>query len=100
MRQRGAAAVLVLMLAVAAYSQTFRGAINGTVTDPTGAVVANADVKATNLATDITITATTTTDGAFSFQDLPLGTYKISVTAPGFKSVTIDNITVTAGRSS
>src|SRR6266446_3690344 len=99
MRRIGAAVVVILLLAVAGYSQTFRGAINGSVTDQTGAVVASADVKATNVGTGIAITATTTSDGAFSFQDLPLGTYKISVTASGFKSVTVDNVTVTAGSS-
>src|SRR6266852_3689678 len=91
MRRTGAAVVVILLLAVAGFAQTFRGAINGTVTDPSDAVVASATVKATNVATAITITATTTSDGAFSFQDLPLGTYKISVTAAGFKSVTVDN---------
>src|ERR1700680_2066789 len=97
MRQRGATVVVVFLLAVAAYSQTFRGAINGTVTEPSGAVVANASVKATNMATDVAITATTTSDGAFSFQDLPLGTYKISVSAQGFNPVSVDNVNVTAG---
>ena len=97
MRRIGAAVVVVLLLAVSGYSQTFRGAINGTVTDQSGAVVASADVKATNVATDVAITATTTSDGAFAFQDLPLGTYKISITASGFKPVTVENITVTAG---
>src|SRR5713226_2147393 len=99
MRRTGAAVVVILLLAVAGFAQTFRGAINGTVTDPSDAVVASATVKATNVATAITITATTTSDGAFNFQDLPLGTYKISVTASGFKSVTVDNVTVTAGSS-
>ncbi|MGA8762272.1 MAG: carboxypeptidase regulatory-like domain-containing protein [Candidatus Sulfotelmatobacter sp.] len=98
MRQKGAVVLLVVfLLAVAGYSQTFRGAINGTVIDQSGAVVANADVKATNIATAVTITATSTSDGAFSFQDLPLGTYKVTVTAPGFKTETVDNITVSAG---
>src|SRR5260370_1305847 len=95
----GFAFFFVLCLRFVGLVQTFRGGIKDTVSDPSGAVVASADVKATNVATAITITATTTSDGAFSFQDLPLGTYKISVTAPGFKSVTIDNITVTAGSS-
>jgi len=97
MRRIGAAVVFCLLLAVASLGQTFRGAINGTVTDPTGAVVANASVKATNVATGVAITATTTSDGQYSFQDLPLGTYKISVSASGFQSLTIDNVNVTAG---
>src|SRR6266851_7629722 len=97
MRRIGAAIVFVLLLTIAGFGQTFRGAINGTVTDPSGAVVANADVKATNVATGVAITATSTSDGAFSFQDLPLGTYKITVSATGFKPMTVDNVTVTAG---
>src|SRR5712671_589401 len=97
MRRIGAAIVFVLLLTIAGFGQTFRGSINGTVTDPSGAVVANANVTATNVATAVAITATSTSDGAFSFQDLPLGTYKISVSAPGFKSVTVDNVNVTAG---
>jgi hypothetical protein len=97
MRQTGAAFVAILLLAVAGYGQTFRGAINGTVTDPSGAVVANASVKATDVGTGITITADTTSDGAFAYQDLPLGTYTITVSAPGFQSKTVENITVTAG---
>jgi uncharacterized surface anchored protein len=73
--------VALVLLAVAGNAQTFRGAINGTVTDPSGAVVAGASVKATNTGTGIAQTTTTTGDGEFSFQDLPLGTYKISTTS-------------------
>ena len=97
MRTRIALAILILLISVAGYAQTFRGSINGTVTDQSGAVVASAEVKATNVGTDVTLTTTTTSDGVFAFQDLPLGTYKISVTAAGFKSETIDNVPVTAG---
>jgi len=97
MERRVAAVVVMLLIAVAGYSQTFRGAINGTVTDQSGAVVASASVTATNVATAVVLSTVTTTDGQFAFQDLPLGAYKVSVTATGFKSETIDNVTVTAG---
>ncbi|HSY92013.1 MAG TPA: carboxypeptidase-like regulatory domain-containing protein, partial [Candidatus Binatus sp.] len=50
----------VLLITVSAYGQTFRGAINGTVTDPSGAVVAGASVKATNDSTAAVHEATTT----------------------------------------
>lgn len=86
-----------MLVAVSAYGQTFRGAINGTVTDPSGAVVSGASVKATNNATAVAITATTTSDGQFAFQDLPLGTYKVEVTAAGFRPTAVDNVSVTAG---
>src|ERR1022692_3058799 len=91
------AILVVLLLSVLGYSQTFRGAINGTVTDQSGAVVANASVKATNNGTGVTLSTLSTSDGGFAFQDLPLGTYKIAVIASGFKAETIDNVTVTAG---
>jgi len=87
----------MLLIAVAGYGQTFRGAINGTVADQSGAVVANASVKATNVATGVVLSTLTTSDGVYAFQDLPLGTYKVSVEAAGFKSETVDNVTVTAG---
>jgi hypothetical protein len=87
----------VLSLTVAANAQTFRGAINGTVTDPSGAIVPNAAVKATETATGIDHNAVTTTDGAFSFQDLPLGFYKVTVTASGFPVYTVDKVEVVAG---
>jgi hypothetical protein len=89
--------VLVVLLGVAGLAQTFRGAINGTVTDPSGAVVAGASVKATNVATAVAVTSTSTSDGEFAFQDLPLGAYKIEVSAAGFRPAAIDNVTVTAG---
>src|SRR6266496_1308443 len=85
------------LVAASAYGQTFRGAINGTVTDPSGAVVAGAIVKATNTGTAISLNTTTTSDGQFAFQDLALGTYKIEVSASGFRPATFDNISVTAG---
>src|SRR3989442_14268588 len=71
-RTLGIVAVL-LLLGMVGYAQTFRGAINGTVTDPSGAVVAGASVKATNTATAVVLTTTTTSEGQFSFQDLQLG---------------------------
>src|SRR5882672_729832 len=91
------ALLLTLIVVVTANSQTFRGAINGTVTDPSNAVVPGATVKATNNATALEYSTVTSTDGQFSFQDLPLGDYKITVAASGFPAFTISNVTVTAG---
>src|ERR1700737_1798301 len=88
---------MILGLGVALSAQTFRGAINGTVTDPSGAVVPNAQVKATETATGIDHTTTTTSEGQFSFQDIPLGLYKVTVNAQGFPTYTVDKIEVVAG---
>ncbi|HET7891429.1 MAG TPA: TonB-dependent receptor, partial [Candidatus Sulfotelmatobacter sp.] len=89
--------VACIFITASAYSQTFRGAINGTVSDPSGAVVAGASVKATNTATGVTLSTVTTSDGQFAFQDLPLGTYKIEIAAAGFRPTVVDNVAVTAG---
>lgn len=62
--------------------------ISGTVTDPSGAVVAGATVIATNVDTGVEVTQTTNAQGFYSFQALPLGTYRIDVRQQGFKSYT------------
>ena len=92
------AILVVLSLGVAANGQTFRGSINGAVTDPSGAVVPNATVKVTEIATGQDHTMTTTSDGAFAFQDLALGFYKVTVNATGFPTYTVDKVEVVAGQ--
>src|SRR6266436_3009239 len=91
------AVVMILTLGVAANAQTFRGAINGTVTDPSGSSVPNAQVKATENATGIDHTTVTTSDGAFAFQDIPLGLYKVTIIATGFPPYAVDKVEVSAG---
>jgi len=89
--------VVLFSLAFSTTAQTYRGAINGSVTDPSGAVIPSAEVKAKDKATDITRTTTTTSDGDFVFQDLPVGIYSVIVTASGFPEMTVDNVSVTQG---
>jgi Carboxypeptidase regulatory-like domain len=90
---------LLIFLAFGAlgHTQTFRGAINGRVMDPSGAVVPAARVVGEDTATGIEHTTVTTSDGQFAFQDLPLGTYQVTITASGFAVSTTDNIAVSAG---
>jgi hypothetical protein len=97
MRQLLRSAVVILLLAAFGYAQTFRGAINGTVVDPSGAVVAGAQIRALNNGTGVALSTASTSEGQFSFQDLPLGSYKITVNASGFQTVNVDNVLVTAG---
>ena len=92
-----ACAVSLLFVVVPGRSQTFRGSINGTVTDQTGAALAGAVVKATDTGTGVALTTVTTGEGQYSFQDLPPGTYQVAVTASGFTPTTVDKIPVTAG---
>ncbi len=78
-------------------AQTFRGAINGIVLDPSGAAVPSAQVQATEIGTSVSRNTVTTGDGEFSMQDLPLRTYRIAVTAPGFAVYTAAGVSIAAG---
>src|SRR5271165_5277783 len=89
--------IFVVLIAALAGAQTFRGAISGAVTDPSGSVVPDAKVTATDVATGVEHNTVTTTEGVFSFQDIPLGTYKVTVAAKGFATSSTDNVPVTAG---
>jgi hypothetical protein len=77
--------------------QTFRGGINGAVTDQAGAVVAGAQVVATADATQVEHTTVTSSGGEFSFQDLPLGIYTVTATASGFQTIKVGKVEVAAG---
>jgi hypothetical protein len=72
-----------------AVAQTITGSIRGTVTDPSGAVVAGANVTATNVATNVETKAVTNRDGLYNFQFLNLGDYTISATATNFNTASI-----------
>src|SRR5262249_38501992 len=91
------AVVVVLAIASAATAQTFRGGINGSVTDPTGAVLPGADVKATNDAPGVSYSTPSSSAGPFTFADLPLGDYTVVVSESGFETVTIRGVRVSAG---
>lgn len=60
-------------------------------------MVVNAQVKATETATGAEHTTVTTSGGEFTFQDIPLGTYQVTVVASGFSKATFDKVPVTAG---
>ena len=64
-----------------ARAQQTLGSINGTVKDASGAVVQGAKVAVHNTGTNLDLTSTTNSEGSFSFVDLPLGTYAVTVTA-------------------
>ena len=80
-----AALVTTCLCSVLAVAQVDTGAVRGTVTDATGAVIANATVVLTNDATGLTLSTVTAKDGTFTFSPLKIGSYKLTVEAPGFK---------------
>ncbi len=99
------ALVLALLLAMCAaapalYGQSLtQGAIAGTVTDPSGAVVPNATVTIKNEQTGVAATATTNKTGYYHFSLLPPATYTLSITAPSFQQAT-RTVPVTIGQTS
>ena len=88
---------LICVFGGVAFSQTFRGGINGIASDSSGAVLPDAVVKLNNDATGLTYSTITSSAGSFVFQDLPLGSYTVVVSKPGFQVVKVDQIHVTAG---
>jgi len=80
-------AALTMVFCFCAYGQGGgNGAITGTVSDPTGAVVPNATVTVTQQSTGIKRSVTTNADGAFDIPSLPPDTYNVSIEASGFKT--------------
>jgi len=91
-----AAILLLFLVAATGWAQSTSGSITGTVTDNTGAVIADANVTVTNLAMNFTRTAKTNSEGVFVVAQLPPGRYSISVEKPGFKKLEKTDITLSA----
>jgi len=86
---------LVLASAFPLSAQKITGDISGDVTDKSGGVVAGATVTVENTGTGLTRTTTTNDSGNFRIPELPIGTYRVSVAAAGFKT-TVSNVSVSA----
>lgn len=76
---------LCLCVSLPLSAQKFTGTITGIVTDPSGAVVAGAEVTVTNPATGAVRTVKTSDHGEYSFPELPASNYDLTVTAANFK---------------
>jgi carboxypeptidase family protein len=85
-------AVCVCMLPVA--GQTTTGSIVGTVTDPSGGVIAGATVTVANMDTNIETKSTTDASGNYVVTPLPIGRYSVAIEAPGFKKSVNSGITL------
>ena len=89
-------ALAILELVPAIWAQTSTtGLLKGVVTDPSGSVVANAEVRVTNQNTHEVRAVKTGTDGIYSVPLLPPGTYRMEVDASGFARATISGVVIT-----
>ena len=99
-RRASAARSVLLMLVVAAgfcatsYSQVNTGRILGTVHDPSGAVVANAQVTVRHATTGAKEETVTNANGVYVFPLLPIGEYDLTIAAPGFATLAQKDIRV------
>jgi hypothetical protein len=73
------------------------GVLTGTVTDSSGAVVPGAEVSVVNVATNFDSTTTTNSDGLYRIPFLRPGTYRVRITASGFKGFLRDNVELRVG---
>ncbi|MBL8143896.1 MAG: TonB-dependent receptor [Acidobacteria bacterium] len=93
------AGLCALALAVPASAQDFRGRINGTVTDGSGAVLPGVTVTATSPALIQPQVAVTSDDGAYRLIALPAGLYELTFELPGFRTLKRDGIRVVIGQT-
>ncbi len=87
---------LTLVLGTATGWAQFTSAIEGTVTDPSGAVVPNATVTAKDTATNVTRNTQTSAAGTYRIPSLPASTFEVSVAAQGFKTTVQQNLKLEA----
>jgi hypothetical protein len=76
------------------FAQTGQGILTGSITDPTGAIIAGVQVKVTNQNTNFVYTAVTTQEGIYRVPYLNVGTYEVTYQAPGFKRLTRRDIPI------
>ena len=92
------AACLCTMLPLGVRSQSVNGVIAGTITDPSGAVVANAKITITNTGTGLSQSSTTGTGGEYRFPLVPPGEYSVRIEATGFATEKANGIVVQASQ--
>ncbi len=88
--------VLLSLAPTVVYGQVSAGTVQGTVEDPSGAVVAGATVTIVNDETQLKRSETTSASGLFAFNSVPIGPYKLTVQAKGFANYS-ENIQVSVG---
>ena len=92
--------VMIFSATAVLRAQAGRGGINGTITDPSGAVVSSAKVTLVNRANGLTQHTLTTAAGLYTFVSLSPGQYRVTASKNGFESVAQDGVSITVDQVS
>ncbi|MEO6588979.1 MAG: carboxypeptidase regulatory-like domain-containing protein [Pyrinomonadaceae bacterium] len=92
-------AIILWTITVSGQSQSTTGLIQGTVYDPSGALVQGASIAVKNQDTGFERTVTSNSDGFFTAPLLPLGKYRVTTTAGGFTNSILENVEVNIGQT-
>jgi hypothetical protein len=92
-------AAFVFFTSISAFAQTSTGTIAGTVADPQGNVISGATVTSRQVATNLTRTVTTSDQGYYRFDSLPVGVYELSVEAAAFQKKVFTQVQVLVGQT-
>ena len=92
-------AVLAFWFGAGALLAQSTGSVEGTVSDPAAAVVSNARLALTNTSTGVQRSAVSQSSGAYRFDYLSPGTYKLQADATGFKATLVDGVVVEVGKT-
>jgi hypothetical protein len=87
---------IALLLPIASWSQVDQGAVTGTVSDSTGAVLAGANVRLKETETGLTLQTKSNQSGNYTFSPIKIGDYSVSVSVTGFQTLTRENVHVNA----
>src|SRR6516162_2127405 len=89
--------LVVLFAPVRAHAQVAGATLTGTITDPSGAVIPNAQVSIRDTATDVVRVVQADNDGLYTAPNLVPATYEVTVSVPGFVTQKLPDITLTVG---
>lgn len=91
--------LILLFASTTAIAQTGTSSVKGVIKDPQGSVVAGATVTLANPETSLTRTTTSNESGAFYFEGIQPGTYRVEVEAKGFKKAALNEVTASVAKS-
>ncbi len=90
--------MICTVTSIPALAQVTGATLSGTVTDPSGSIIAGADISIKNLGTGIVRSLTTDAAGLYSAPNLPPGSYEVAITATGFSRSVQSNLTLSVGQ--